>query len=62
MAYWNSDDVNQSLKDSKTVKAALSAYEEALFNKILKNKSPEKAQAKFANDSGVLSYLFSIFH
>ncbi len=62
MAYWNSDDVNQPQKSSKTIAAALSAYEESLFKKILKNKAPEKAQTQFANDKDTLSYLFTIFH
>ncbi|MBI3440420.1 MAG: hypothetical protein HY052_01210 [Proteobacteria bacterium] len=62
MAYWNSDDVNQPHKDSKTVKAALSAYETALFRKILEKKAVEKAQTQFANDSVALSSLFAIFH
>lgn len=62
MAYWNSDDVNQPQKSNKTVATALSAYEEALFKKILKKKEPEKAQTQFANDKDTLSDLFTIFH
>ena len=62
MANWNSNDVNQPRRDSKTVGAALSSYEEALFTNILKKDSVEKAQARSANDVTALKYLFSIFH
>ena len=62
MTYLNTTGTNQTLKEGKTVRAALSAYEAALFKKILDNQSVEKAQVQFANDSGTLSDLFRISH
>ena len=53
---------NRSHKDSKTVDAGLSAYEEAMVKKILKQKEAEQDQALPANDSDTLRYLFTIFH
>ena len=61
MVYLKSNDPSQP-QNSKAARAALSAYEEALFKKILKKEAPEKAQAQFANDKCTLSGLFSIFH
>lgn len=54
MPYWS--------KDSKSASLALSEHETALFKKILQEETVEKAQAKPANDSHSLSYLFAIFH
>jgi hypothetical protein len=54
MPYWSND--------SKSAAVALSDYEAALFKKILKKESAEKAQSQPANDGDRLSYLFAIFN
>ena len=56
MSYENYNDTIRN--DNKTVKLALSAYEESLFKK----NNVEKSQKEAANYWHRLKYLFAIFH
>lgn len=53
---------NKSPTENRTVDLALSTYEQALFQDIMRQKDQERARAAAANDKLSLSSLFSIFH
>ena len=55
-------EITHTHQDGKSVKLALSSYEEMLFKKLMAKGAIEKAQASSVNDSPeCLSYLFGIF-
>ena len=58
MARRTYDHLNRPTHDSHSVNLALTAYETALFRKILEKQAPEKARDMTANDAHRLTSLF----